>query len=105
MCQVQMIDLYFLEPELNRARSCRDDIRNRSTNSRQNPPYNHSHSTSSANTRTNKMQSHILRRLASMNPSGNSTSTNDNRSGQATIDRIFFDLSSIPPDISTGKYY
>ncbi|CAF1384645.1 unnamed protein product [Adineta steineri] len=91
------------KPELTRSRSCRDDIRNRPTNSRQNPSFNHSHSTSSTSTRTNKMHSHILRRLASMNTSGQSNSTNDsNRPESTTIDRILFDLSSIPTDLSTA---
>lgn len=65
------------------------------------------------------MQSHILRRLASMRSTGatttsstgntsgaNSTATNSG-SGSSTIDRILFDqmldLSSIPIDLSTGN--
>ncbi len=66
--------------------------------SRQKPAYNHSHST---NTRTNKMQSHLLRRLVSMDPT---LASNENRSEQTTIDRILLDLSSIPTDLSIGKY-
>lgn len=97
-----------LEPELNRLRSLRDDARNRSANSRQNPPYNHSHSMSSASSRVNKMQSHILRRLASMGISGSShrstDSTNDTRPEQSTMSQILLDLSSIPTDLSNGKY-
>ncbi|CAF4558329.1 unnamed protein product, partial [Rotaria sp. Silwood2] len=104
--------------ELSRSRSNRDDNRNRSTNSRQTPSYHHSHSTSSANTRASKMQSHILRRLASMrstgttttsstgNSNGSNNNTNNNRSTSSTIDRILFDqmidLSSIPIDLSTA---
>ncbi|CAF3378660.1 unnamed protein product [Rotaria sp. Silwood1] len=107
------------KPESSRSRSNRDDNRNRSTNSRQTPSYHHSHSTSSANTRASKMQSHILRRLASMRTTGTTTSstgnssgsnnnnnTNNNRSTSSTIDRILFDqmidLSSIPIDLSTA---
>jgi hypothetical protein len=65
------------------------------------------------------MQSHILRRLASMRTTGTTTTTlstgnsngsnntaNNNGSGSSTIDRILFDqmidLSSIPIDLSTG---
>ncbi len=66
--------------------------------SRQKPAYNHSHST---NLRTNKMQSNILRRLVSMDPT---LTENENRSEQSTIDAILSDLSSIPTDLSTGKY-
>jgi hypothetical protein len=65
--------------------------------SRQKPAYNHSHST---NVRTNKMQSHVLRRLVSMNPT---LISSENLSGQATIDRILLDLSAIPTDLSNGK--
>ncbi|CAF0873085.1 unnamed protein product [Rotaria sordida] len=108
------------KPELGRSRSNRDDNRNRSTNSRQTPSYHHSHSISSANTRASKMQSHILRRLASMrttgittisssstgNSNGSNNNTNNNRSTSSTIDRILFDqmvdLSSIPIDLSTA---
>ncbi|CAF4426032.1 unnamed protein product, partial [Rotaria magnacalcarata] len=93
-------------PELSRSRSTRDDIRNRSTNSRQNPSYHHSHSTSSAMTRTAKMQSHILRRLASMSTSNFSNrstdSTNENHSEQSSLSQILFDLSSIPTDLSNA---
>ncbi|CAF3371074.1 unnamed protein product [Rotaria sp. Silwood1] len=93
------------KPELIRSRSTRDDTRNRLINSREKPPYHHSHSTSSVNTRTSKMQSHILRRLASMSTSNSSNrsndSTNDNRSEQSTLSQILFDLSSIPTDLST----
>jgi hypothetical protein len=87
-----------LEPELHRSRSARDDNRNRLTNARRTPPYNHSYSTSSAS----KMQSHILRRLASMRraTTGNSNGSSDTPSGQAK-----FDFLSIPTDLSTGKYY
>jgi hypothetical protein len=108
----------FSEPELYRSRLSRDDVRNHSTTSRQPASYHHSHSTSSASTRANKMQSHILRRLASMrstgtttilstgNSNGSSNSTNNNGSSPSTIDRILFDqmvdLSSIPIDLSTG---
>ncbi len=111
--------LFFTEPELNRSRSTREDIRNHSTTSRQTPPYHHSYSTSSASTRASKMQSHILRRLASMrttgttstssstgNSNGSNNTSNNNGSGSSTIDRILFDqmidLSSIPIDLSTG---
>ncbi|CAF0845992.1 unnamed protein product [Adineta ricciae] len=90
------------KPELHRSRSCRTDDRNRSTNTRQNPPYNHSYSTSVTTARMNKMQSHILRRLASMNTSENSNSTSENRPAQAALDQMLFDLSSIPADISTA---
>ena len=110
--------------ELNRSRSIREDLRNRSSAARQTPAYHHSHSTSSANTRASKMQSHILRRLASMRITGatttssSSSSTNNTHSsgiggnhhgsGSSTIDRILFDqmldLSSIPIDLSTGKF-
>ncbi|CAM4755870.1 unnamed protein product [Rotaria magnacalcarata] len=94
------------KPELSRSRSTRDDIRNRSTNSRQNPSYHHSHSTSSAMTRTAKMQSHILRRLASMSTSNFSNrstdSTNENHSEQSSLSQILFDLSSIPTDLSNA---
>jgi len=64
------------------------------------------------------MQSHILRRLASMrttgttttlstgNSNGSNNTANNNGSGTSTIDRILFDqmidLSSIPIDLSTG---
>jgi hypothetical protein len=70
------------------------------------------------------MQSHILRRLASMRTTGTTTTTttttilstgssngsnntaNNNGSGSSTIDRILFDqmidLSSIPIDLSTA---
>jgi hypothetical protein len=65
------------------------------------------------------MQSHILRRLASMrttgttstssstgNSNGSNNTSNNNGSGSSTIDRILFDqmidLSSIPIDLSTG---
>ncbi|CAF2952123.1 unnamed protein product [Rotaria sp. Silwood2] len=91
--------------ELTRSRSTRDDTRNRSTNSREKPSYSHSYSTSSASTRTSKMQSHILRRLASMSTSNTSNrsndSTNDNRSEQSTLSQILIDLSSIPTDLSS----
>jgi hypothetical protein len=93
----------FLEPELNRSRSTREEIRNRSTN-RQNPTYHHSHSTSSANTRTNKMQTHVLRRLTSIDSAANSNRSTDSPN-ESQIDRILFDLSSIPTDITNGKYY
>ena len=89
--------MFFLETEFNRSRSARDETKTRSTNFRQNPAYHHSHSTSSATTRTNKMQTHILRRLQSMNPTGSSN--------ESTIDKILFDLSSIPTDLSNGKEY
>lgn len=92
-----MNDVCFLETEFNRSRSTRDETKTRSTNSRQNPAYHHSHSTSSATTRTNKVQTHILRRLQSMNPAGSSNET--------TIDRILCDLSSIPTDLTNGKDY
>jgi hypothetical protein len=108
----------FVEPELYRPRTSRDDVRNHSTTSRQTPSYHHSHSTSSASTRANKMQSHILRRLASMrstgtttilstgNSNGSNNSANHSGSNSSTIDRILFDqmvdLSSIPIDLSTG---
>jgi hypothetical protein len=65
------------------------------------------------------MQSHILRRLASMrttgtttmsstgNPNGSNNSAINIGSGSSTIDRILFDqmvdLSSIPIDLSTGR--
>ena len=65
------------------------------------------------------MQSHILRRLASMrttgtttmsstgNPNGSNNSAINTGSGSSTIDRILFDqmvdLSSIPIDLSTGR--
>ncbi|CAF3339147.1 unnamed protein product [Rotaria socialis] len=94
------------KPELNRSRSTRDDIRNRSINSRQTPSYHHSHSTSSTMSRATKMQSHILRRLASMNTSSFSNrspdSTSENHSEQSTINQILFDLSSIPTDLSNA---
>jgi hypothetical protein len=64
------------------------------------------------------MQSHILRRLASMrttgttttlstgNSNGSNNTANNKGSGSSTIDRILFDqmidLSSIPIDLSTG---
>lgn len=112
-------DFFFIEPELTRSRSHRDDNRNRSTTSRQTPSYHHSHSISSASNRASKMQSHILRRLASMrttgtssasstgNSSGSNTNSNNNRPTSSTIDRILFDqmldLSSIPIDLSTGR--
>ncbi|CAF1193643.1 unnamed protein product [Rotaria magnacalcarata] len=102
--------------ESTRSRSNRDDNRNRSTSSRQVPHYHHS--TSSASNRANKMQSHILRRLASMrtsgtaatsstgNSNGSNTNASNNRSAASTIDRILFDqmidLSSIPIDLSTA---
>ncbi|CAF3546281.1 unnamed protein product [Rotaria sordida] len=89
------------KPEFNRSRSSRDDTRNRSTNSREKPTYSHSHSTSSTSTRTSKMQSHILRRLASMSTSNSSNRSDDNRSEQSTISQILFDLSSIPTDLSS----
>jgi len=69
---------------------------------RQKPGYNHSNSTSSTITRSNKMSSHIFRRLVSMDPA--IPTTNDNRAAPTTIDRILLDLSSIPTDLSTGKY-
>ncbi|CAF5125182.1 unnamed protein product, partial [Rotaria socialis] len=63
------------------------------------------------------MQSHILRRLASMrtsgtaatsstgNSNGSNTNASNTRSSASTIDRILFDqmidLSSIPIDLST----
>jgi hypothetical protein len=114
------IFIVFLESELNRSRSTRDDNRNRPTTSRQNPPYHHSQSTSSsASTRASKMQTHILRRLASMrttgtttisstgNSNGSNNNANNNGSGSSTIDRILFDqmidLSSIPIDLSSGR--
>ncbi|CAF0944585.1 unnamed protein product [Adineta steineri] len=100
--------------ELNRFRSIRDDNRNHSTTSRQNPPFHHSTSTTT-HTRTNKMQSHILRRLASMrttgavatpSATGNTNTSNNNGTTLSTIDRILFDqmidLSSIPIDLSTA---
>ena len=108
----------FSEPDLYRSRSSRDDVRNHTIPSRQAPSYHHSHSTSSASTRANKMQSHILRRLASMRSTGTTTvlstgksnasnnSGNNTGSSPSTIDRILFDqmvdLSSIPIDLSTG---
>lgn len=115
-----MIFNFILESELYRLRSSRDDLRNHSTtSSRQAPSYHHSHSSSSASTRASKMQSHILRRLASMrttstgttlstgNTNGSNNITNNSGSGSSTIDRILFDqmidLSSIPIDLSTGK--
>ncbi len=48
------------------------------------------------------MSSHIFRRLVSMDPA--IPTTNDNRAAPTTIDRILLDLSSIPTDLSTGKY-
>jgi hypothetical protein len=108
----------FSEPDLYRSRLSRDDVRNHTTTTRQAPSYHHSHSTSATSTRANKMQSHILRRLASMRSTGTTTvlttgkSNASNNSGinsgtsPSTIDRILFDqmidLSSIPIDLSTG---
>jgi hypothetical protein len=37
-----------------------------------------------------------------MNPT---ITSDENRSEQATLDRILLDLSSIPSDLSTGKYH
>lgn len=110
--------MFILESELYRSRSSRDDLRTHSTTSRQTPVYHHSHSTSSASTRASKMQSHILRRLASMRTTGTATTLSTGNSngsnnpgsntgsGSSTIDRILFDqmvdLSSIPIDLSTA---
>ncbi len=118
MIWIYSFDIFFPEPDLYRSRSSRDDVRNHSTTSRPTPSYHHSHSTSSASTRASKMQSHILRRLASMRSAGTATTlstgnsnagnstTNNNGSGSSTIDRILFDqmidLSSIPIDLSSG---
>ena len=121
-----IIDFFFLASEFYRSRSTRDDVRHHhhhhhhSTTSRQAPSYHHSHSTSSASARTSKMQSHILRRLASMRSTGTTTtlSTGNTASGSSAgtsggatstiIDRILFDqmldLSSIPIDLSTGMF-
>ena len=113
----------FLESEMHRSRSVREETRNRSSATRQPPAYHHSHSTSAATTRASKMQSHILRRLASMRTTGGTTASSSTSStgnthssnttgnhhavGPSTIDRILFDqmidLSSIPIDLSTGK--
>ena len=73
------------------------DIRSKTelARTRSKPSYSQSHSTSSTSSRTNKMQSHIIRRLVSMDPTLTS-------SGQTTIDRILLDLSSIPTDFSTA---
>jgi len=94
--------------ELYRSRSSRD---NHPTTSRPMPSYHHSTAT-----RSNKMQSHILRRLTgvrstgttSMSSTNNSTTTNNSATGgSSTLDRILFDqmidLSSIPIDLSTGN--
>ena len=109
---------FLSESEFYRSRSSRDDLRNHSTTSRQTHSYHHSHSISSASPRASKMQSNILRRLASMRTTGVTTtlsmgnSASGNNSGinsgttSSTIDRILFDqmldLSSIPIDLSTG---
>lgn len=113
----------FLESEMHRSRSVREETRNRSSATRQAPAYHHSHSTSAATTRASKMQSHILRRLASMRTTGATTTSsstsstgnthssnpsgNHHAAGPSAIDRILFDqmidLSSIPIDLSTGK--
>ena len=108
--------LNILESEFNCSRWTRDDIRNRSTTSRHTPSYHHSHSVSSNSTRANKMQSHILRRLANMRTTGTTATlcarnashiSNNNRSHASTIDRILYDqmtdLSSIPIDLTTGR--
>ena len=62
------------------------------------------------------MQSHILRRLASMRTNGTTNTlcsentshiSHNNRSYASTIDRILYnqmtDLSSIPIDLTTGR--
>jgi hypothetical protein len=116
------IDVLFVaETEMARSRTLREDARNRSTNTRQAPIFHPTHSSCAATGRGHKVQSHILRRLASMRTgagtstsSSSSSSSNPNThgstshsSGPSTLDRILFDqmidLSSIPVDLSTGQ--